>query len=48
VIRASRQLQLYFLESKKNDQALFQFEQNRNSMTLKFAALLGKTKPAIT
>lgn len=48
VIRASRQLQLYFLEGKKNDQALFQIEQNRNSMTLKFAALLGKTKSATT
>jgi hypothetical protein len=45
VIRSSQQVQFYFLEGEKNDDALFQFEQNHNSMTLKFAALLGKKEP---
>lgn len=48
VIRSTRPLDFYFLKDRRHDQALFQFEQNRNSMTLKFATLLAKTTTTIT
>ncbi len=42
VARSTQHLQMFFLEGNKQDQMLFQFEQNRNSLTLKFAAILDK------
>ena len=40
IVRSSQQLQMFFLEGKRQCQTLFQFENNRNSLTLKFAAFL--------
>ena len=42
VASSTQHLQMFFLEGNKQDQMLFQFEQNRNSLTLKFAAMLDK------
>jgi len=42
VARSTQHMQMFFLERNKQNQMLFQFEQNRNSLTLKFAAMLDK------